>query len=168
MLSLTGSLTFANVSHPFAIPPWQWILSYKPMAYWYTPHYYGAISFTIWAFTIPTFIYMIWRAIKKSNAALFGVAWYTSIYLFWIPATIITDRVTYPFYYYPAIGATCLGLGMALNQALDYFHNGRITWLRRTLLVLFIVFLVAHLVSFIVLSPVVPYDFAQLVGITIH
>jgi len=168
MLRLTGSLTFANVSHPAAIPPWQWLIAYKPMAYWYTPHYYGAISFTIWTFTIPTFIYMIWRAIKKSNAALFGVAWYTSIYLFWIPATIITDRVTYPFYYYPAIGATCLGLGMALNQALDYFHNGRITWLRRTLLVIFIVFLVAHLFSFIVLSPIVPYDFAQLVGITVR
>jgi len=56
---------------------------------------------------------------------------------------------------------------MALNQALDYFHNGRVTWLRRTLLVIFIVFLVAHLFSFIVLSPVIPVDFAKLVGINI-
>ncbi|MHB8105346.1 MAG: phospholipid carrier-dependent glycosyltransferase [Dehalococcoidales bacterium] len=168
MMSLTSSLTFANVTHPAASPPWQWLLSYFPMAYWYMPHYSGALSFTIWAFTIPTFGYMVWRAIKKSEAALFGVAWFFSVYLIWIPATIITDRVTYPFYYYPAIGATCLGLGMALNQALDYFRNGRVTWLRRTLLVLFIVFLVAHLLSFLILSPLIPVDFAKLVGITVH
>lgn len=168
MLSLTSSLTFANVTHPAASPPWQWVLTYDPMAYNYSPYYYGAISFTVWALTIPTFIYMIWRAVKRSEAALFGVSWYTCIYLIWIPATIITNRITYPFYYYPAIGATCLGLGMALNQALDYFRNGRITWLRRTLLVIFIVFLVLHLFSFIVLSPMIPYNFAQLVGLTVH
>ncbi len=168
MSQLTGGLTFATVTHPAATPPWQWIIGYKPIAYWWTPHYYGAISFTIWALTIPTFGYMIWQAVRKNEAALFGVAWYTSTYILWIPATLITDRVTYPFYYYPAIGATCLGLGLALNQALEYFRNGRITWLRRTLLVLFIVFLVAHLLSFIILSPVVGVDFAKLVGINLY
>jgi predicted membrane-bound dolichyl-phosphate-mannose-protein mannosyltransferase len=168
MMSLTGSLTFANVVHPAASPPWQWVIQYFPMAYYYMPHYSGAISFTVWATIIPTFIYMIWRAIKKSEAALFGVCWFTASYLIWIPATIITDRVTYPFYFYPAIGAICLGLGMALNQALDYFRNGKVNWLRRTLIVLFIIFLVAHLLSFLVLSPLIPVDFAKLVGITIH
>jgi dolichyl-phosphate-mannose-protein mannosyltransferase len=167
MQSLTGSLTFANVDHPAAFPPWQWLIGYKPIAYYWMPHYSGAISFSIWALTIPTFGYMIWLAIKKNEAALFSVAWFTSTYLLWIPATLITDRVTYPFYYYPTIGATCLGLGIALNQALEYFRNGRITWLRRTLLVLFIVFLVAHLVSFLILSPLIPVDFAQWAGINL-
>jgi dolichyl-phosphate-mannose-protein mannosyltransferase len=167
MSSLTSSITFANVTHPAASQPWMWLINYKPMAYAYTPlHYYSALNFTIWALTIPTFAYMIWRAIKKSEAALFGVAWFASIYLIWIPAILITDRITYPFYFYPAIGAICLGLGMALNQALEYFRDGRITWLRRTLLVLFIVFLVLHLVSFVVLSPLIPFDFARWVGIT--
>ncbi len=166
MNDLSRSLTFANVTHPAASPPWMWLITYKPMAYFYMPHYTGAVSFTIWALTIPTFIYMVWRAIKKSEAALFGVAWFTGIYLIWIPAILITDRVTYPFYFYPAIGAVCLGLGMALNQALDYFRNGRVTWLRRALLVVFIVFLVLHLVSFLILSPLIPVDFAKMVGIT--
>ncbi len=168
MMSLTGSLTFHNVVHPAASPPWQWIIQYFPMAYYYIPHYSGAISFTVWATVIPTFIYMVWRAFKKSEAALFGVCWFTFSYLIWIPATIITDRVTYPFYFYPSIGAICLGLGLALNQALDYFRNGKVNWLRRTLLVLFIIFLVAHLLSFLILSPLIPVDFAKLVGITIH
>jgi dolichyl-phosphate-mannose-protein mannosyltransferase len=168
MMNLTGSLTFQNVVHPAASPPWQWLIQYYPMTYYYLPHYSGALSFTVWATVIPTFIYMVWRAFKKSEAALFGVAWFTFSYLIWIPATIITDRVTYPFYFYPAIGAICLGLGMALQQALDYFRNGKITWLRRTLLVIFIVFLALHLFSFLVLSPLIPVDFARLVGITVY
>jgi predicted membrane-bound dolichyl-phosphate-mannose-protein mannosyltransferase len=94
MQQLSGSLTFANVTHPSMSPPWEWIIFYKPMAYWWTPHYTGAVSFTIWATVIPTFIYMLWRAIRGSEAGLFGVAWFTSTYLIWIPATLITDRFT--------------------------------------------------------------------------
>ena len=115
---------------------------------------------------IPVFIYMLIRAIKGSDAGLFGVSWIAATYLIWIPATLITDRVTYIFYFYPTVGAVCLGLGMALNQLLDYFRNGRIKWLRRALLIVFIVFIAAHLVSFIILSPVVPYDFGSIIGIT--
>ncbi|MBN1693745.1 MAG: phospholipid carrier-dependent glycosyltransferase [Dehalococcoidales bacterium] len=166
MQSLSSSLTFASVDHPAASHAWEWVIRYTPMAYWYMPHYTGAISFTIWAMVIPVFIYMLIRAIKGSDAGLFGISWIAATYLIWIPATLITNRVTYIFYFYPTIGAICLGLGMALNQLLDYFHNGRITWLRRTLLIIFIVFLAAHLVSFIILSPVVPFDFGGLVGIT--
>jgi dolichyl-phosphate-mannose-protein mannosyltransferase len=166
MQSLSGSLTFATVDHPGASHAWEWIIHYTPMSYWYTPHYTGAISFTIWVMIIPAFIYLLFRAIKGSDAALFGISWFAATYLIWIPATLITDRVTYIFYFYPTVGAICLGLGMALHQLLDYFRNGRITWLRRTLLIIFIVFLAAHLVSFIILSPVVPFDFGSIVGIT--
>ena len=166
MQSLSGSLTFATVDHPAASHAWEWVIFYRPMAYWYMPHYTGAISFTIWAMIIPSFIYMLVRAIKGNDAALFGVAWFASTYLIWIPATLITNRVTYVFYFYPTIGAICLGLGMALTQLLGYFRDGRINWLRRALLIVFIVFLAAHLLSFIILSPLVPFDFGQLVGIT--
>jgi predicted membrane-bound dolichyl-phosphate-mannose-protein mannosyltransferase len=166
MLNLTGGLTFANVTHPFAIPPWMWLINYKAAAYSYNPHYFGAVSFSIWALTIPTFGYMIWRAIKKNEAAIFGVSWFTFIYLIWIPATLITDRVTYPFYFYPAIGAICLGLGIALNDLLEYFRNGTHKKLRITALTVFIVIIVAHILSFIILSPIIPVDFAKLVGLS--
>lgn len=166
MQSLSGSLTFATVTHPAASHPWEWVISYIPMAYWYMPHFTGGISFTIWAMIIPTFIYMLFRAIKGSDAALFGLSWFACTYLLWIPATLITDRVSYIFYFYSTIGAVCLGLGMALNQLLDYSRNGKITWLKRTALIFFILFIAAHLLSFIILSPVVPYDFGHLIGIT--
>jgi dolichyl-phosphate-mannose-protein mannosyltransferase len=166
MQSLSSSLTFATVDHPAASHAWEWLVRYTPMAYWYMPHYTGAISFTIWVMIIPAFIYMLFRAIKGSDAALFGLSWFAATYLIWIPATLITNRVTYIFYFYPTVGAICLGLGMALHQLLDYYRNGRVTWLRRTLLIIFIIFLAAHLISFIILSPIVPYDFGGLIGIT--
>jgi dolichyl-phosphate-mannose-protein mannosyltransferase len=166
MLSLTGSLTFANVVHPSASHPWEWVINYKTMAFYYMPHYTAAISFTIWAMIIPTFGYMIYRAVKGSDAALFGVAWFTSTFLIWIPATIITDRVGYPFYFYPTIGAICLGLGMALSQLLDFYRSRRSGKLKMTALIGFIAFLVLHLISFLILSPFIPVDFAKLIGIT--
>ena len=55
---------------------------------------------------------------------------------------------------------------MALYQFLDYFRNGKITWLKRAALILFIFFIAAHLLSFLILSPIIPYDFGKLIGIT--
>jgi dolichyl-phosphate-mannose-protein mannosyltransferase len=166
MMGLSGSLTFATVTHESASPPWQWLISWKPMAYWIMPHYTSAVSFTIWAMIIPSFGYMVWRAVKRDEAGLFGVAWFTSTYLVWIPACLITDRVTYPYYFYPTIGAVCIGLGMALSQLFDFYRNRRSGKLKKTALIGFIFFLSAHLLSFIILSPLVPVDFAKLVGLT--
>jgi predicted membrane-bound dolichyl-phosphate-mannose-protein mannosyltransferase len=166
MLSLSGSLTFANVTHPAASHPWEWVINYKTMAFYIMPHYTAAISFTIWAMIIPTFGYMIYRAVKGNDAALFGVAWFASTFLIWIPATLITDRVSYPYYFYPTIGAICLGLGMALSQLLDFYRSRRSGKLKMTALIAFIAFLALHLISFLILSPFIPVDFAKLVGIT--
>ena len=66
MLAGTASLTFANTSHPSAIRPWEWLIVPKVMPYYYNPHYFGAISFTIWALIIPVFAYMIFKAVKKN------------------------------------------------------------------------------------------------------
>src|SRR4030042_4652574 len=112
----TAALTFQNYPDSGATYPWTWLYLYKAPLYSGMPHWYGAVSFSIWGLIIPTFIYMIWRAFKKDNAALFGVGWFTCVFLIWITSTLITARLTYPFYIYPAIGAICLGLGIALNQ----------------------------------------------------
>jgi predicted membrane-bound dolichyl-phosphate-mannose-protein mannosyltransferase len=166
MLTLSGGLTFAFVDHPYEAPPWEWLYTYNPMPFNYMPHYTAAISFTVWALIIPIFIYMIWRAVKKDNAGLFGVSWFTVTYLFWIPATLITDRVTYIYYFYPAVGAICLGLGMALGQLIDIFRtrpSGKLKWFALSV-VIFI--LVLHVLSFLILSPLIPVDFAKLVGLS--
>ena len=121
MLSLSGSLTFATVTHPFKSHPWDWLISYKPMPFWYMPHYTGAISFTIWALIIPTFGYLIYKAVKRDEAGLFALAWFAGTYLIWIPITLITDRVNYIYYFYPAVGAICIGVALGLSRASRYF-----------------------------------------------
>jgi len=156
MLSLSGSLTFAAADHPAMSRPWEWLIYYKPMAYWHTPHYLSAISPSIWALTIPTFGYMIYRAVKGSSAGLFGAAWFASTYLVWIPVSLITNRVSYIYYFYPTIGAVCLGLGLGLSQLLDFYRERRPGKLKKTVLALFVFYLVFHLACFIILSPLFP------------
>jgi dolichyl-phosphate-mannose-protein mannosyltransferase len=163
MSNITSSLTFHDYPDAGATYPWTWLYTYKAALYYGMPHWYGAVSFSIWALIIPTFIYMIWRAFKKDNAALFGVGWFTCVYIIWIPATLITDRLTYTFYFYPAIGAICLGLGIALNQLWEYWRNGTNKKLRITALTAFIVIIAAHVISFLILAPIIPIDWASLI-----
>ncbi len=159
----TAALTFHDYPDSGATYPWTWLYIYKSPLYFGMPHWYGAVSFSIWALIIPTFIYMIWRIFKKDNAALFGVGWFTCVFLVWIPATLITDRLTYPFYIYPSLGAICLGLGIALNRMLEYWRSDAKKALRITVLTVFIIIIVAHVLSFLILSPIIPIDFAKLV-----
>ena len=55
---------------------------------------------------------------------------------------------------------------MALSQLIDVFKQrpcGKLKWFALSV-VIFI--LVAHVVSFLILSPLIPVDFAKMVGIT--
>lgn len=160
MLTMSGSLKMATTDHPALSRPWDWLLSYEPMAFWVSPHYNGAISFTIWALAIPAFAYLVWRAIKGSEAGLFGAAWFFGTYLIWIPASIITNRVTYIYYFYPTVGAVCIGVGLGLAQLVELFRNRGSGKLRWVFLGIVILVLVIHLLSFYVLSPVFNYDYS--------
>ena len=153
MLSLSGSLTFANVDNPNALKPWFWIFQIRPIAYWYKPDYIGTMSYTVLAFIIPAAIYMLVKTFRRSDAGLFGFAWFAGTYLIWIPATFIINRVGYPFYIYPTIPAFCLGLGMGLSQLFDVWQvraTGKLRWVA---LVFAIAFLVLHLGFFAIMSP---------------
>jgi len=165
MLGLSGSLTFANTVHESLSRPWEWLLSYKPMAYWFTPHYTGAISFSIWALIIPTFAYMVYKAVKGNEAGLFGAAWFAGTYLVWIPISIITNRVSYIYYFYPTIGAICLGLGLGLSQLLSLYQERKSGKLKWTALAVVVFYLLIHAASFVILSPVFPISYEGLLAI---
>lgn len=154
MLSLSSTLTFETAKHDAATRPWEWLIRFPPslMAYWYTPHYTAGISFTVWALTIPTVVYITWQTIKRSDAALFALTWFASTYLSWIPASLITNRISFIFYFYPTVGAICLGLGMGLMHAVEYLRTR--TGKRRWLVWLVPVFLLGHIAVFVVLAPV--------------
>lgn len=154
MLLATQSVTFAYVVHPYESPPWDWLwrLQTMIMPYWYTPPYTGAISFTVWALTIPSVLFMAFQAKKGNQAGLFGSFWFLSTYLVWIPITLITDRVSFIYYFYPTVGAICLGLGLAFWKIIAATREKTtLKWVARIGIALF---LAAHIGSFVFLSPV--------------
>jgi dolichyl-phosphate-mannose-protein mannosyltransferase len=158
MLSLTGGLTFDYSHHPYQSHPWEWLYNYKAQPFYISPHYTAAISFSIWALIIPVFAYLIYRTIKRDEAGLFGLCWFVCTYLIWIPVILVTNRVTYVYYFYPAVGSLCLGLGMALSQMIEYFKKHRDSWLRWPALSGVIIIIGAHIASFLILAPLLPFD----------
>ncbi len=153
MLTMGSNLTFANVTASNASRPWDWILRPEIMSYWYEPHYIGAISFTIWALIIPAVFYMAFRAAKGSSAGLFGVSWFVSTYLFWIPVSLITDRISYLYYFYPTVGAICIGLGLGLSRLLGVWETRREGKLRWVAMLTASGYLLLHVGVFVILSP---------------
>ena len=153
MLSLSGSLTFANTQHEALSRPWEWVLNFKPMAFYYTPHYTGAISPSIWVLIFPVVLYMLYRAIRRDEASLFGFAWFFSTYLLWIPISLLTNRISFIYYIYPTIGALCLGLGLGINQILEWIPLKR-RKANKPILALIVIFFLFHAASFVILTPV--------------
>ncbi len=146
MLSISSSITYnmSWVEPGTGSRPWMWVLTPEVMPYWYTPHYTGMISPTLWVFIMPLVIYIIYRAIRGNAPVLFPLSWFIGTYLFWIPVSLITDRVTYLFYIYPAIGAIAIGLTIALSPLLDRaIGRGLIA-----------TYLLLHTVAFIIIAPV--------------
>lgn len=154
MLSLSGSLKFSTVEHEALSRPWEWIITYRPMPYWYNPNYTAAVSPSVWVFIMPVFLYMVVRGVRGHDASLFGAAWFIGTGLLWIPASIITDRVSFLFYFYPSIGAICLGLGLVLSQLIDVFRQRQSGKLKWTALGVVALILLVHIASFVILAPV--------------
>jgi dolichyl-phosphate-mannose-protein mannosyltransferase len=157
MLDVSLSLTSSVAAHSFATRPWIWVIMPKVMPYFYGPHYFGAISFNLWALIIPAFLYMTFRAVKKDEAGLFGAVWFAGTYLVWIFVALITDRVTYIYYFYPAVGAICIGIGMGLSKLVDFWKERRDGKLRWMAIMFVVFFLMLHLGVFIILAPVNPW-----------
>jgi dolichyl-phosphate-mannose-protein mannosyltransferase len=153
MLSLSESLTFETAAHPSMSRPWSWLLNYIPMAYWYTPHYTGAISLTIWILMIPIVLYLLYRAIKRNEVGLFGFAWFLGTFLFWIPISIVTNRISFIFYFYPTIGALCLGLGSGLSEAWQWAST-RSVKVKYSIASGITIVLILHFLCLVVLSSV--------------
>lgn len=163
MVSLTDSLTFANTTHPALARPWEWLLNYRPMAFAYGPFYpnpswlggySAAISPDIWIFIIPVVLYMIFRAVRHDDASLFGFAWFFSTYILWIPISILTGRISFSYYFYPTIGALCIGYGIGFSQALEWISN-KTKKIKVAVISGISVFFAAHIASLIILTPMV-------------
>jgi hypothetical protein len=151
-LTLNASVTFSYATHPYASRPWEWLLQPQLMPYWYTPHYTAIISFTIWALIIPVVLYLLFQAKRASQAGLFAISWFGSTYLVWIPLELLTDRLSYVYYFYPTVGAICIGVALGFSQLSQMVKTrGRgLSWLAISMVA---IYLTAHVVIFATLSP---------------
>ncbi len=110
MMRTHSSLTFSSTPTYIAAKPWEWFTS--PLFYFYNPLYLGNISFSFSIILIPSFIYCLIRR----GEILFFILWFLSLFASWIPIVLITDRLTFPFYIYPALPAISV---MASKLILD-------------------------------------------------
>ena len=145
MIAIGVELNLNNYSNPSATRPWEWLVGYQKMTFWYVPQYLGDISPTIWAISIPQAIFSGWQALKRNAAAVFSLGWFAATYLMWIPVSLITDRITYVFYFYPAVGAICLGVGVGATKLFE--------WRPKLAVSLIALFLLLHIGFFLALSP---------------
>jgi len=166
MLSDTGSIIFTPdypEANNIASRPWEWLLpiwygklhwAHFVLPYWYTPiRFLGMISPTITIFVIPIVIFIIYRAIKGRTDVLFPFSWFLGTYLIWIPASLLTDRVSYLFYFYPTIGAICIGLAIAIFKLLDAARESQGNKLRWLAAILIPLFLLVHVYIFLNIGP---------------
>jgi dolichyl-phosphate-mannose--protein O-mannosyl transferase len=102
---------------------------------------------------IPVVLYLIYRAVKyRDDAGLFAAAWFLGTFLLWIPISIVTDRVSFAYYFYPTVGALCIGLGMAINQIMGWVQTKRLR-IRVPVYSGIGVYFAAHIASLVVLTP---------------
>ena len=78
------------------------------------------INPAIWVLIIPSILFVMYLSLKHSKIAIFALCWFTATYIIWIPINIITDRLTYDYYFYPAVGAVCIGISLGLSQISNF------------------------------------------------
>jgi dolichyl-phosphate-mannose--protein O-mannosyl transferase len=130
----SNNITFSAASianyDPFGVKlsrPWEWILHNNRLDYvtvfkqgqFVAATYLFLISPTLWVLIIPAVIIMFIKSLKRNNAALFALCWFAVTYFFWVAITLIMDRTTYVYYFYPTIGAVCIGIALGWDWLLN-------------------------------------------------
>lgn len=165
MLQLNVANVFTNPPLSISSRPWEWVLPWKIIVYAYgaapEPQYISFISWTIQLLIIPIFIYLIYKAIKGSNAARFALIWFVFCYLIWFPIDAITNRTTYVFYFLPTTGSVCIGIALAITDIVNKFKKrsaiyGRVTRGAKFMYVGIGLYLALHLAIFIIFNPNFP------------
>ena len=169
-LNLTSDIKFAY-GGAFPSRPWEWIMSpsgslyfygalfhpenYKDilLAYWFTPSYTGMINPSIWLGGLLAIPYAVWQSLKKNSIAIFVFCWIIGTWMVWLPMCLLTNRITYMFYYLPTLGAIAIGFALILTNWLNKAQTHSDTKSKYILMLTAISFLLVHLLSFCILSP---------------
>ncbi|MDD5702730.1 MAG: hypothetical protein PHU23_11855, partial [Dehalococcoidales bacterium] len=135
--------------------PWDWIIRPEILTYWIEPHYLAMISPTIWALIIPAISFAIYRAFRGDSPALLAVLWFAFTCLVWIPISLITDRISYIYYFYPSVGSVCLSIAI-MAGALDSLSDqtGQNRTVSKLIAAALPLYILLHLGAFVLLSPI--------------
>jgi len=104
--------------------PWQWLINQIQIPFlivsvkvtgngvtkqFNSVTFWGAMNPSILYLTIPAMAYCTYSYLKqkKQDFTLFMLAWFAVTYLPYYPAVLIGHRVTYLFYFLPAVPAVC-------------------------------------------------------------
>jgi len=172
LLSGTAAVVFTNPKLSISSRPWTWLYpqwfrafymgpNVPVIIYSYNPQYLSFISPTIQILIIPIIIYMIYKAIKKSKVAGLVLLWFLATYVIWIPLDIISNRVTFVYYFLSTTPAICIGITIAITDWLNYLKKRRTQLNRLTTGVALSysaigVYLALHLAIFIFFNPAIP------------
>jgi dolichyl-phosphate-mannose--protein O-mannosyl transferase len=172
LLSSTGANQFTIPKLSISSRPWtwiypQWVQVYDNspnvpfIIYYFDPQYISFISSTLQILIVPVVGYMVYKMARGSQVAALVVLWFVCTYVLWIPLDIISNRVTFVFYFLPTTPAICLGLSIAISDILDSLkrrreETGRLTAGVKAAYAGISFYLLLHLAIFIVFNPAIP------------
>jgi len=140
----------------YATYPWDWILSPTSHTMVTAFHYPYVITPTIWILIIPSLVYMGYEwFFRRRKVALFVLLWFSSTFLPWVALSLLFDRVTYLYYFFPALASICLALGFAAQRI--WINSGKAVnrvarWAPRLIV---IAYLSLHVAIFYTYSPLI-------------
>ena len=155
-LSRAMTIEKAKIQTPeFISYPWTWILSPRGYGEEDFLGYRQIINPALWVVIIPTMGYMLYDFIRRrSNVSLFVLLWFAACYLVWIPIVLLTQRATFIYYFYPSVGAVCLGAGFAISRMWDLASTARSVLHRQLIKVAVVGYLALNVIMFLLFSPV--------------
>ena len=117
--------------------------------------YLGSIGWNIWILIIPSFIYLIYASIKirekGHEIALFLFCWLVGVYGALVVMRLLTARLMYDYYFYPAVPAVCLTIAWGFWRWWETARN------RTATKVVFIsgltLYILASLAVFVIMPP---------------
>lgn len=154
MIGQNTDITFGVTFQLAASKPWDWLL--QPMSAFgsYNPQYILILSLTVWVVIFPVLGYLIWATVKGNRTGRFGLAWFIGTYIPVVILVLLTNRVTFIYYFYPVVGSICLGIGLGLAKLLNYWRNHNLTRKGKSALIGVVGYLFLHIVVFILFSPI--------------
>jgi len=141
MLSLTQSLTFSyariHLTGPNEMPfsrPWEWLYNLNGLSFGgfdkikdqFVVFYVMVTNPAIWILIIPSILFLSYLVLKHNKTSLFALCWFSATYIIWIPINLITNRLTYDYYFYPAVGAVCIGIALLFSRINEFHVNNHV------------------------------------------